>query len=221
MQDYKKEYINFMLESEVLKFGDFTLKSGRKSPFFMNAGLYKSGYQLKKIGEFYANSIKENFGLDFDVIFGPAYKGISLAVATSIALYELYGKEVQFSSNRKEVKDHGDVGIFLGDKLDRKLKLLIIEDVTTSGKSIEETYPIITRNEDVEVIGLIVSLDRMEYGKDNTKTALQEVSELYNFKTASIVNMKEVVEYLKENTKVLTEENLKNIEKYYKEYGVR
>ncbi|WP_282925688.1 orotate phosphoribosyltransferase [Helcococcus kunzii] len=221
MQDYKKEYINFMLESEVLRFGDFTLKSGRKSPFFMNAGLYKSGYQLKKIGEFYAKSIKENFGLDFDVIFGPAYKGIPLSVATTIALNELYGKEVQFSSNRKEIKDHGDVGIFLGDKLDRKLKVLIIEDVTTSGKSIEETYPIITRNEDVEVIGLIVSLDRMEYGKDNTKTALQEVSELYNFKTASIVNMKEVVEYLKENTKVLTEENLKNIEKYYKEYGVR
>ncbi|MFL8951645.1 orotate phosphoribosyltransferase [Helcococcus kunzii] len=221
MQDYKKEYINFMLESEVLRFGDFTLKSGRKSPFFMNAGLYKSGYQLKKIGEFYAKSIKENFGLDFDVIFGPAYKGIPLSVVTTIALNELYGKEVQFSSNRKEIKDHGDVGIFLGDKLDRKLKVLIIEDVTTSGKSIEETYPIITRNKDVEVIGLIVSLDRMEYGKDKTKTALQEVSELYIFKTASIVNMKEVVEYLKENTKVLTEENLKNIEKYYKEYGVR
>lgn len=221
MRDYKKEYINFMLESEVLRFGDFTLKSGRKSPFFMNAGLYKSGYQLKKIGEFYAKSIKENFGLDFDVIFGPAYKGIPLSVATTIALNELYGKEVQFSSNRKEIKDHGDVGIFLGDKLDRKLKVLIIEDVTTSGKSIEETYPIITRNKDVEVIGLIVSLDRMEYGKDKSKTALQEVSELYNFKTASIVNMKEVVEYLKENTEVLTEDNLKNIEKYYKEYGVR
>lgn len=221
MRDYKKEYINFMLESEVLRFGDFTLKSGRKSPFFMNAGLYKSGYQLKKIGEFYAKSIKENFGLDFDVIFGPAYKGIPLSVATTIALNELYGKEVQFSSNRKEIKDHGDVGIFLGDKLDRKLKVLIIEDVTTSGKSIEETYPIITRNKDVEVIGLIVSLDRMEYGKDKSKTALQEVSELYNFKTASIVNMKEVVEYLKENTEVLTEDNLKKIEKYYKEYGVR
>ncbi|EHR35024.1 orotate phosphoribosyltransferase [Helcococcus kunzii ATCC 51366] len=221
MRDYKKEYINFMLESEVLRFGDFTLKSGRKSPFFMNAGLYKSGYQLKKIGEFYAKSIKENFGLDFDVIFGPAYKGIPLSVATTIALNELYGKEVQFSSNRKEIKDHGDVGIFLGDKLDRKLKVLIIEDVTTSGKSIEETYPIITRNKDVEVIGLIVSLDRMEYGKDKSKTALQEVSELYNFKTASIVNMKEVVEYLKENTEVLTEDNLKNIEKYYQEYGVR
>lgn len=221
MQDYKIEYINFMLESSALRFGDFTLKSGRKSPFFMNAGLYKSGYQLKKIGEFYAKSIKENFGLDFDVIFGPAYKGISLAVATSMALYDLYGKEVQFSSNRKEVKDHGDVGIFLGDNLDRKLKVLIIEDVTTSGKSIEETYPIITRNKDVEVIGLIVSLDRMEYGKDKTKTALQEVSELYNFKTASIVNMKDVVEYLEENTEVLTEDNLKNIEIYYKEYGVR
>lgn len=220
MQDYKKEYIDFMLESSVLKFGEFTLKSGRKSPFFMNAGLYKSGYQLKNIGEFYAKAIKENFGLDFDVIFGPAYKGISLAVATSIAIYNLYGKEVQFSSNRKEIKDHGDVGIFLGDNLDRKLKVLIIEDVTTSGKSIEETYPIITRNEEVEIIGLIVSLDRMEYGKDKSTTALEEVSSLYNIKTAAIVNMKEVIDYLKENTDVLTEQNIESLENYYSEYGV-
>lgn len=130
----------------------------RKSPFFMNAGLYNSGSQLKKIGEFYAKAIKENFGLEFDAIFGPAYKGIPLSVVTSVALYDLYGKEVVYSSNRKEIKDHGDTGIFLGDKLNSKMKVLIIEDVTTSGKSIEETYPIITQNKNIEVIGLIVSL---------------------------------------------------------------
>lgn len=221
MQDYKKEFIDFMLESKVLKFGNFTLKSGRKSPFFMNAGEFNSGLELKKLGEFYAKSIKENFGLDFDLIFGPSYKGIPLAVAASIALYELYGKEVSFSSNRKEEKDHGDTGIFLGEKIDRKLKVLIIEDVATSGKSIEETYPIITMNVEVEVIGLIVSLDRNEHGKTTNQTALQEISSLYNFKTASIVNMKEVVEYLKENTNVLTDDNLRDIEAYYREYGVK
>lgn len=221
MQDYKKEFIDFMLESKVLKFGNFTLKSGRKSPFFMNAGEFNSGLELKKLGEFYAKSIKENFGLDFDLIFGPSYKGIPLAVAASIALYELYGKEVSFSSNRKEEKDHGDTGIFLGEKIDRKLKVLIIEDVVTSGKSIEETYPIITMNVEVEVIGLIVSLDRNEHGKTTNQTALQEISSLYNFKTASIVNMKEVVEYLKENTNVLTDDNLRDIEAYYREYGVK
>ena len=221
MQNYKKEFIDFMLESKVLKFGNFTLKSGRKSPFFMNAGEFNSGYDLKKLGEFYAKSINENFGLDFDLIFGPAYKGIPLAVATSIAFYELYNKEINFSSNRKEEKDHGDMGIFLGEKIDRKLKVLIIEDVATSGKSIEETYPIITMNEEVEVVGLIVSLDRNEHGKSKTQTALQEISNLYNFKTASIVNMKEVVEYLQENADVLTEGNIRDIEAYYAEYGVK
>lgn len=220
MQDYKKNFIDFMLESKVLKFGEFTLKSGRISPFFMNAGLYKSGSQLKKIGEFYAKAIKENFGLDFDVIFGPSYKGISLAVATSIALYDLYGKEVQFSSNRKEIKDHGDTGIMLGDKLDRKLKVLMIEDVTTSGKSIDETFPIVTRHDDVEVVGLIISLNRMEYGKEKSKTALEEVSEKYGFKTAAIVTMDEVVDYLEENTDIIDEETASNLENYYKEYGV-
>lgn len=221
MQDYKKEFIDFILESKVLKFGDYTLKSGRKSPFFINVGEFNSGLELKKLGEFYAKSIKDNFGLDFDLIFGPSYKGIPLAVAASIALYELYGKEISFSSNRKEEKDHGDTGIFLGEKIDRKLKVLIIEDVATSGKSIEETYPIITMNDEVEVVGLIVSLDRNEYGKTTNQTALQEISNRYNFKTASIINMKEVIDYLKGNTDVLTEDNIIDIEAYYEKYGVK
>ena len=149
MEQYKQEFINFMVESEVLKFGEFTLKSGRKSPFFMNAGAYVTGTQLRRLGEYYAKAIHDNYGLDFDVLFGPAYKGIPLAVATSMAISELYGKEVRYCSNRKEVKDHGDTGILLGSKLKDGDRVVIIEDVTTSGKSIEETFPILKSQADV------------------------------------------------------------------------
>lgn len=143
MEGYKQEFIEFMVESDVLRFGDFTLKSGRKSPFFMNAGLYVTGIQLRKLGEYYAKAIHDNFGLDFDVLFGPAYKGIPLAVATTMAISELYGKDVRYCSNRKEAKDHGDAGILLGSPIKDGDRVVIIEDVTTSGKSIEETFPII------------------------------------------------------------------------------
>jgi len=153
MESYKQEFINFMIESKVLKFGDFTLKSGRKSPFFMNAGAYVTGSQLKRLGEYYARAIKENFGLDFDVLFGPAYKGIPLAVATTMAISELYGKEIRYAANRKEVKDHGDTGILLGSKLSDGDRVVIIEDVTTSGQSIAETYPILKAQADVTVTG--------------------------------------------------------------------
>ena len=165
MEAYKKEFIEFMVESEVLKFGDFTLKSGRKSPFFMNAGAYVTGAQLRKLGEYYAKAIYDNYGLDFDVLFGPAYKGIPLTVATTMAISELYGKDIRYCSNRKEVKDHGDTGILLGSKLKDGDRVVIIEDVTTSGKSIEETYPILKAQADVDVKGLIVSLNRNEKGK--------------------------------------------------------
>ena len=165
MESYKQEFIEFMVESQVLKFGEFTLKSGRKSPFFMNAGAYVTGAQLRKLGEYYARAIHDNYGLDFDVLFGPAYKGIPLSVATTMAISELYGKEIRYCSNRKEVKDHGDTGILLGSKLKDKDRVVIIEDVTTSGKSIEETFPIIKAQADVEVKGLIVSLNRMERGQ--------------------------------------------------------
>ena len=162
MESYKKEFIEFMVESEVLKFGDFTLKSGRKSPFFMNAGAYVNGSQLRRLGEYYARAIHDHYGLDFDVLFGPAYKGIPLTVATTMAISELYGKEIRYCSNRKEVKDHGDTGILLGSKLQDGDRVVIIEDVTTSGKSIEETYPILKAQADVEIKGLIVSLNRNE-----------------------------------------------------------
>lgn len=225
MEQYKQEFIEFMVESEVLKFGDFTLKSGRKSPFFMNAGAYVTGTQLRKLGEYYAKAIHDNYGLDFDVLFGPAYKGIPLTVATTMAISELYGKEIRYCSNRKEVKDHGDTGILLGTKLKDGDKVVIIEDVTTSGKSIEETFPIIKAQADVEVKGLIVSLNRNEKGKSDDKTALDEVKELYGFDTAAIVSMPEVVDHLynKEcNGKVVIDDEIKaRIDAYYKEYGIK
>ena len=218
MEQYKQEFINFMVESEVLKFGEFTLKSGRKSPFFMNAGAYVTGTQLRRLGEYYAKAIHDNYGLDFDVLFGPAYKGIPLAVATSMAISELYGKEVRYCSNRKEVKDHGDTGILLGSKLKDGDRVVIIEDVTTSGKSIEETFPILKSQADVE------SLNRMERGKGE-KCALDEIKELYGFPTAAIVSMSDVVEclYNKEcQGKVVIDDTLKAaIDAYYEQYGAK
>lgn len=225
MEAYKKEFIEFMVDSEVLKFGEFTLKSGRKSPFFMNAGAYVTGTQLRKLGEYYAKAIHDNYGLDFDVLFGPAYKGIPLGVATTMAISELYGKDIRYCSNRKEVKDHGDTGILLGSKLKDGDRVVMIEDVTTSGKSIEETYPIIKAQADVEIVGLIVSLNRMEVGKGGEKCALDEIKDLYGFETASIVNMQEVVECLynqEVNGKVVIDDTLKaEIDAYYEQYGAK
>ena len=166
METYKKEFIEFMVQSDVLKFGEFTLKSGRKSPFFMNAGAYVTGAQLKRLGEYYAEAIHDNYGDDFDVLFRPAYKGIPLAVVTAIAYSELYGREVRYCSDRKEEKDHGaDKGSFLGSNLQDGDRVIMIEDVTTSGKSMEETVPKVKGAADVTIKGLMVSLNRMEVGK--------------------------------------------------------
>lgn len=224
MEQYKQEFIEFMVESGVLKFGEFTLKSGRKSPFFMNAGAYVTGDQLHRLGLYYAQAIHDTFGLDFDVVFGPAYKGIPLSVITAMGINELYGKQVRYCSNRKEVKDHGDVGILLGSKLQDGDRVVIVEDVTTSGKSIEETYPIIKAQADVDVRGLMVSLNRMEVGKGGAQTALAEVSELYGFPTAAIVNMNEVTEYLYNRPcqgKIVIDDQIKAaLEAYYLQYGV-
>lgn len=225
MEQYKQEFIEFMVDSQVLKFGDFTLKSGRKSPFFMNAGAYVTGAQLRKLGEYYAKAIHDHYGLDFDVLFGPAYKGIPLSVATTMAISELYGKEVRYCSNRKEVKDHGDTGILLGSKLKDGDKVVIIEDVTTSGKSIEETFPIIKAQADVEIKGLMVSLNRMERGLESTKSALQEIKEKYGFETNAIVTMEEVVTCLYNKPyqgNIYIDDTLKaSIDAYYEQYGAR
>lgn len=224
MEQYKQEFIEFMVDSQVLKFGEFTLKSGRKSPFFMNAGAYVTGAQLRKLGEYYAKAIHDNYGLDFDVLFGPAYKGIPLSVATTMAISELYGKEVRYCSNRKEVKDHGDAGILLGSKLKDGDRVVIIEDVTTSGKSIEETFPIIKAQADVEIKGLMVSLNRMEKGQGE-KSALIEIKEKYGFVANAIVTMAEVVEYLYNKEykgKIYIDDaHKKAIDAYYEQYGAK
>ena len=231
MQDYKKEFIDFMVESQVLKFGSFTLKSGRQSPFFMNAGAYITGSQLQKLGQYYAKAIYENYGSDFDVLFGPAYKGIPLSVATVIAFSKLYGKEIRYCSNRKEAKDHGgDAGLLLGSSIKEGDKIVIIEDVTTSGKSIEETFPIIKAQcpdpDKIEIKGLMVSLNRQEKGKGD-KSALEEITDLYGFPANAIVTMGEVVEYLYnkptgKDGKIIIDDKIKaDIENYYKEYGAK
>lgn len=222
MEQYKKDFIDFMLECEVLSFGDFTLKSGRKSPFFMNAGLYVTGSALFRLGEFYAKAIYEKFGTDFDVLFGPAYKGIPLSVATAIAFSKLYDKEVRYCSNRKEIKDHGDAGIMLGSPLKDGDRVVIIEDVTTSGKSIRETFPIITSQANIKIVGMMVSLNRLEHGnKDKSLTALDELQEEYGFDAFSIVTMDDVISHLSDKKEILSDEIKERLDAYYKEYGVR
>lgn len=228
MEDYKKEFIDFMVECKALKFGSFTLKSGRKSPFFMNAGAYTTGGQLKKLGQFYAKAVHANFGDDFDVFFGPAYKGIPLAVVTALAYSELYGKEIKYCSDRKEEKDHGaDKGAILGYKIQDGDRVVIIEDVTTSGKSIEETYPKIKAQETVpggiKIVGEIVSLNRMEKAPDSDKAALQVISEKYGFPARAIVSMSDVIQYLytEGSKKIITDEIKKELDEYYSLYGAK
>lgn len=225
MDQYKQEFIEFMVESGVLKFGSFTLKSGRVSPFFMNAGAYVTGDQLHRLGCYYARAIHECFGDEFDVVFGPAYKGIPLAVVTAMAYHELYGKEVRYCSNRKEAKDHGEGGNLLGAALADGDRVIMVEDVTTSGKSIDETYPLITAAADVDVRGLMVSLNRMEVGRGGVKAAIDEVSERYGFPTAAIVSMAEVTAWLHNRPcqgRVVIDDKMKAaIDAYYDTYGAR
>lgn len=223
MERYKQEFIEFMVDSRALKFGSFTLKSGRQSPFFMNAGSYVTGAQLRRLGQYYARAIHDNYGDDFDILFGPAYKGIPLSVATAMAYSELFGKEVRYSSNRKEAKDHGDAGILLGSGMKDGDRVVIIEDVTTSGKSIEETYPIIVAQAKVEIKGLMVSLNRMEKGPAGDVSALEEIQERFGIKAAAIVTMKEVVEHLYNrpyNGQIYIDDAARAaIDEYYKVYG--
>ena len=222
MEQYKEDFIHFMIDCQVLKFGDFTTKSGRQTPFFINTGFYRTGAQLKKLGEYYARAIHDTFGEDFNILFGPAYKGISLSVAASIALQEDYGVEVGYASNRKEAKDHGEKGIILGTPINDGDKVVIIEDVTTAGTSIKETYPIIKAQGNAFVLGLVVSVDRQERGTGE-KAALDEIAENFDMKTTSIVTMKEVVECLYNkpyNGRVIIDDELKGrIDDYYSRYG--
>ncbi|MCR5650678.1 MAG: orotate phosphoribosyltransferase [Lachnospiraceae bacterium] len=222
MEGYKQEFIRFMLECSVLKFGDFVTKSGRKTPFFINTGFYRTGGQLIRLGGYYAKAIKDHFGLDFDILFGPAYKGIPLSVAATMEISREYGKDIGYSSNRKEIKDHGDKGILLGTPIEEGSKVLIIEDVTTAGTSIAETMPILTER-GAKCVGLCVSVDRQEKGKGE-KSALKEIEEEYGIKTASIVTMSDVIEYLGNNEvdgKYVLDDALKKaISDYYDQYGL-
>ena len=225
MEDYRQSFIDFMVDCGVLRFGEFTLKSGRKSPFFMNAGLYQDGSQLLRLGEYYARAIHSVYGLDFDVLFGPAYKGIPLAVATVIEISRLYGRNIKYCANRKEIKDHGDKGILLGSKLHDGDRVVIIEDVTTSGASMAETVPILRQQADVDIVGLMVSLDREEKGIDTDRSALQDIKNKYGFPAHAIVTMSEVTEYLYGKDidgTVLIDDNVKAaIDTYYAQYGAQ
>ena len=219
---YKKEFVKFMWEAGVLTFGEFTLKSGRKAPYFINTGNYKTGEHIAKLGEFYAKCIKEN-GIHADVFFGPAYKGIPLAVTAAISNYKQNGENVNYCFNRKEAKDHGEGGVMVGHKLQDGDKVLIIEDVTTSGKSIEETVPIIKAQADCDIVGLMVSLNRQEKGQDSDMSALDEIKERYGFGAHAIVTMEDVVSYLYnrpiDGEVLLTKDIKKAIDEYYAEYG--
>ena len=228
--NYKSEFIAFMARAGVLTFGDFTTKSGRKTPYFINTGNYKTGGQIARLGEFYAACIEEHtktgeLPADIAALFGPAYKGIPLAVATVMAISKIYGVNIRYCANRKEVKDHGDTGILLGSKLRDGDRVVIIEDVTTSGASMAETVPILRAQADVEILGLMVSLNRMEVGLEGKVSALDEIKEKYGFPAGAIVTMQDVMDYLgtpKEGeTEAFLNDDMKEaLRKYYEEYGV-
>ena len=224
MEQYKKDFIEFMLSCGVLRFGDFVTKSGRKTPFFINTGFYRTGGQMAKLGEFYAKAIQDNFGLDFDVLFGPAYKGIPLSVAATMEISRLYGRDIRYCSNRKEIKDHGEKGILLGSPISAGDKVVIIEDVTTAGTSIRETVPIIKAQGTDDIMGLVVSVDRMERGKGE-KTAIQEVYEEFGIVTYPIVTVREIIDILHNNPvdgRVYIDDEMKaKMEAYMEQYCVR
>ncbi len=188
MLPYKQQFIEFMVRSGVLTFGDFVTKSGRKTPFFINTGNYKTGAQLVKLGQYYAEAVVNNLGSQYNVLFGPAYKGIPLAVSTSMILSEKFNQDVAFCFNRKEAKDHGEGGTLIGHKLKNGDKVLIIEDVTTAGTSVRESIPMLKAIADVTIAGLVVSVDRMEKGT-GTKGALTELKDEFNIPAFSIVSL--------------------------------
>lgn len=222
MEAYKAKFIEFMVRSNVLKFGDFTTKSGRKTPFFINTGNYDSGEQLQKLGQFYAEALINNMEDEFNVLFGPAYKGIPLAAATSMVLASQYDKDIRFCFNRKEVKDHGEGGTMIGHKSVSGDKIVIIEDVTTAGTSVRESIPVFSGFDGVSVRGLVVSVDRQEKGQGSC-SALQELRDEFGIKAFSIVTLDEIVEYLQGNKVdgkiVISNEIYQKIVEYRNVYG--
>lgn len=224
MDNIKKEFIEFMVRSNVLTFGDFCTKSGRKTPYFVNTGNYQTGEQISKLGDFYARCILNNFNCKVDALFGPAYKGIPLSVAASIALSTRYGKNVNYCFNRKEIKDHGEGGTVVGYRMNEGDNVVIIEDVVTAGTSVRECLPIIYEQAKVNVVGLVVSVDRMERGKGE-KTAIQELEEEFGIKTYPIVTVREIIDTIYNveiDGKVYIDDEMKqNMEDYLEKYCVK
>ena len=212
MEQYQKDFVDFTLETGVLKFGEFTLKSGRISPYFFNAGLFNTGSHLSKLGNFYAQAIEAS-NLKFDVLFGPAYKGIPLATATAIALNDNFNRNVPYSFNRKEAKDHGEGGSIVGHPLEGDI--LIIDDVITAGTAIREAQDIINAN-DANTKGVIVALDRQEKGKGEL-SAIQEVEQIFGIRVLSIINLSQIIEHLKASK---NEDVVSRIESYRSQYGI-
>jgi len=214
MENYKSEFIDFMKDCGVLTFGDFVTKSGRRTPYFVNTGNYKTGAQLYRLGKFYAECIVKTVGKDsFDLLFGPAYKGIPLAAVTAAALYTEYGIDCGYCFNRKEVKDHGEGGVFVGKKPADGDRVLIIEDVITAGTAIRETLPILKAAADITVTDMVISVDRMEKGQGGD-TAVNEIKRDFGITVHPIVNVREIIEHLRDEIPVDAMEN------YLKQYCI-
>lgn len=218
MDKTKKEFIEFMMESEVLRFGSFVTKSGRNTPYFVNTGNYKTGKQIAQLGKFYAKLVKETIGNDFDCMFGPAYKGIPLATTTAAALYNEYGIDKPYFFNRKEEKDHGEGGSLVGYKPQDGDRAIIIEDVITAGTAVRETMPILKSAADVAIDHMFISVNRCEFGQNPEKTTVMEVMEEYGIKVHSIVTVADIHEYLKESGQY--DDVLKGMEEYMAKYCV-
>lgn len=216
---YREEFIRFMVENGVLRFGEFTLKSGRKAPYFINTGNYKTGAQLSRLGNYYAACVHDN-GLEADTLVGPAYKGIPLAVSTAISLYEKYGTEMNYCFDRKEAKDHGEGGLFVGKMPEKGEKVIIVEDVMTSGKALREILPKLKAAAEVEVAGMVISVDRMERGLESELSAVQEAYKEFGVKVYSIVTMADIVSAIEKGI-VEGKEYLPAMYAYREKYGAR
>ncbi len=218
--DRTADLVDLMLDAGVLTFGDFTTKSGRQTPFFVNAGRYRTGAHLDRLGSLYADQVVATFGRDVDVLFGPAYKGIPLVATTAIALQREHDLDVGWCFNRKEAKDHGEGGVLVGHELADGDRVVIIEDVTTAGTSIRETMPILRHAADVIVAGLVVSVDRLERHSRPDATALEEVGEEFGFTTTAISDIDRIVTHLQEQGGVLSDDDVARIAAYRAEWGV-
>ncbi|HIX07233.1 MAG TPA: orotate phosphoribosyltransferase [Candidatus Borkfalkia faecipullorum] len=216
---YKKDFIRFLSECGVLKFGTFTLKSGRIAPYFLNAGEYKTGAQIKRLGEFYAACIREN-NIPVQTLFGPAYKGIPLALSAAVALYEKYGADVNFCFDRKEVKDHGEGGMFVGKQLQDGEQVVIVEDVMTSGKALKEVLPKLRGAAKVDVTGMVITVDRMEKALNSEQSAVQQAYAEEGVKVYSIVTIEDIIEALEEGV-IEGKEHVPAIRNYLAQYGAK